>query len=309
MDEARKKGRVSLSFLFGYGMISHMREGERMKEPFVRDEQKPLMHLQEWEERFPGLAAGFTIRTGGASGQPYDSFNLGLHVGDEPEQVVANRRQLAAALQMPFDAWTCADQVHGNQVCQVMAGGAGRESLHDVIAAKDGLYTMETDILLTTFYADCVPLYFLAPESGAIGLAHAGWKGTVQRIAEEMVQAITERTGTKPNQLLTAIGPSIGGCCYEVDERIMEQVRDKIRDWESAVRPAEQEDRWMLDLRRLNRLVLLEAGVEASHILMTDWCTSCRTDLFFSHRKEAREKGTTGRMASYIGWRQGKGVE
>lgn len=275
-----------------------------MKEPFIRDEEKPLMHLLDWEEQFPGLVAGFTIRTGGASGQPYDSFNLGLHVGDEPEQVVANRRQLAAALHMPFDAWTCADQVHGSQVCQVMAGGAGKESLQDVIAATDGLYTTEPNILLTSFYADCVPLYFLAPDTGAIGLAHAGWKGTVQRIAEEMVQAITERTKTRPEQLLVALGPSIGGCCYEVDERIMEQVRTSVKEWESAVTPAQKDGNYMLDLRKLNRLVLLEAGIEESHILMTDWCTSCRTDLFFSHRKEAKEKGSTGRMASYIGWRQ-----
>jgi polyphenol oxidase len=274
-----------------------------MREPFVRLEEKPFLQLLEWEQSHPGLVAGFTIRTGGESESPYESFNMGLHVGDDPDRVVANRRKLAGQLEMPFEEWTCADQVHGHQVCQVTASGAGRESLHDVIPATDGLFTAEKKVLLTSFYADCVPLFFLDPTSGAIGLAHAGWKGTVQRIAEEMVTSLSRSYNTQPENLLVAIGPSIGSCCYEVDERIMEHVRASVRDWETTVVPATKEGHYMIDLRSLNQLILQEAGVNPAHILSTDWCTSCRTDLFFSHRKEAGVKGTTGRMASYIGWK------
>lgn len=277
-----------------------------MREPFVMAEDRPFLRLQDWEQRFPGLVAGFTIRTGGVSEQPYGSFNMGLHVGDDPAHVVANRQRLARQLAFPFEAWTCADQVHGNRVCQVMAGGAGRESLEDVIAATDGLFTEKEGILLASFYADCVPLFFLDPASGAIGLAHAGWKGTVGRIAEEMVKALEQQYGAKPEQLLVAIGPSIGGCCYEVDERIMQQVRSSAGDWEKCVAPSDN-GRYMLDLRMLNTCILREAGVSAAQIASTDWCTSCRTDLFFSHRKEAGRAGTTGRMASFIGWKIRKG--
>ncbi|MFD2371082.1 peptidoglycan editing factor PgeF [Brevibacillus sp. GCM10020057] len=278
-----------------------------MREPFVMAQDRPFLHLQDWEHRFPGLVAGFTIRTGGVSEQPYESFNMGLHVGDDPAHVVVNRRMLAQHLQFPFEAWTCADQVHGNRVCQVTAGGAGRESLGDVIAATDGLFTEKEGILLASFYADCVPLFFLDPASGAIGLAHAGWKGTVARIAEEMVKALEQQSKAKREQLLAAIGPSIGGCCYEVDERIMEQVQTSARDWEQCVAPSGN-GRYMLDLRKLNTLILLEAGISPDHIESTDWCTSCRTDLFFSHRKEAGAAGTTGRMASFIGWKTRKGA-
>ncbi|MCC8437155.1 peptidoglycan editing factor PgeF [Brevibacillus sp. M2.1A] len=274
-----------------------------MREPFVRVEDKSILSLTEWEHQFPGLVAGFTIRSGGESEQPYGSFNMGLHVGDESANVVANRRKLAEQVGMSFSAWTCADQVHGNQVCQVTAGGAGKESLEDVISATDGLFTLEKGVMLTSFYADCVPLYFLAPQSGAIGLAHAGWKGTVGRIAEEMVKAMTKHYQAKPEDILVAIGPSIGGCCYEVDERIMTQVRTCAGNWEKAV-ISTTGDRYMLDLRQLNTAILLEAGISSWNILATNWCTSCRTDLFFSHRKEAGIQGTTGRMASYIGWKE-----
>ncbi|MGN7470015.1 peptidoglycan editing factor PgeF [Brevibacillus sp. SAFN-007a] len=277
-----------------------------MREPFVWEEEASIMTLTDWEAHFPGLVAGFTVRLGGESEEPYGSFNLGLHVGDDPEHVVANRKKLAEQVGMPFEAWTCADQVHGNRVCQVTAKGAGKDSLEDVIAGTDGLFTREKGVLLTSFYADCVPLYFLDPASEAIGLAHAGWKGTVGRIAEEMVKALQTHYQAQPGDIRVAIGPSIGGCCYEVDERIMAQVRTSTPNWEPAVSPSAA-GTYMLDLRRLNREILLEAGISRANMLVTDWCTSCRTDLFFSHRKEAGPGKMTGRMASYIGWKETEG--
>ncbi|TGV09491.1 peptidoglycan editing factor PgeF, partial [Mesorhizobium sp. M00.F.Ca.ET.186.01.1.1] len=162
-------------------------------------------------------------------------------------------------------------------------------------------------VLLTSFYADCVPLFFLDPATGAIGLAHAGWKGTVGRIAEEMVKSLQAHCGAQPADIRVAIGPSIGGCCYEVDERIMTQVRTSAQNWETAVTASAAAEKYMLDLRQLNTEILLEAGIAKQHLLVTDWCTSCRTDLFFSHRKEAGAAGTTGRMASYIGWKETEG--
>ncbi|EJL42416.1 MULTISPECIES: peptidoglycan editing factor PgeF [Brevibacillus] len=277
-----------------------------MREPFVLEGEKSILALADWQAHFPGLVAGFTVRLGGESEEPYGSFNMGLHVGDDPAHVIANRKKLAEQVGMPFEAWTCADQVHGNRVCQVTAGGAGKESLGDVIAATDGLFTQQKGVLLTSFYADCVPLYFLDPASGAIGLAHAGWKGTVGRIAEEMVKALQTHYKAKPGDIRVAIGPSIGGCCYEVDERIMTQVRTSAENWKTAV-SASTEGKYMLDLRQLNTEILREAGISRANMLVTDWCTSCRTDLFFSHRKEAGPGKMTGRMASYIGWKETEG--
>lgn len=165
-----------------------------MREPFGLEEDKSVLTLTDWEKHFPGLVAGFTVRLGGESEQPYGSFNMGLHVGDEASRVVANRKKLAEQVGMPFDAWTCADQVHGNRVCQVSAGGAGKESLDDVIAATDGLFTREKGVLLTSFYADCVPLFFWTRQQGRlVWLTQAGraqwdvlprkWSSRCKRIA------------------------------------------------------------------------------------------------------------------------------
>ncbi|MBO8162278.1 MAG: peptidoglycan editing factor PgeF [Brevibacillus sp.] len=271
-------------------------------EAFLRDEHSQTLHLNEWEKRFSGLAAGFTMRGGGHSDPPYDSLNLGLHVGDDPVRVRQNRQVLASRLGFPFDAWTCGEQLHGTAVRRVTSTqrGAGRDLLDTAIPAADGLYTDEPGVLLISYYADCVPIYFLDPRSGAVGLAHAGWKGTVGRIAVVMLEELTKSFGTSPDQLLVAIGPAIRACCYEVDERVMERVRGITSGWEESVMPG-NEGRYMLDLPQLNVQMLTDCGVLAEHISRSGYCTACRTDLFFSHR---RDGGKTGRMASYIGWRE-----
>ncbi len=270
-------------------------------EPFVHADTTPALRLHEWEERYPGLVAGFSLRTGGCSQPPYASLNLGLHVGDDPQAVIVNRRRLAQRLGMPFSGWTCAEQVHGTAVCQVTdeRRGAGRTDAAEAIAATDGLHTNLPGVLLTSFYADCVPLFFLDPEAKAIGLAHAGWKGTVGRISVEMIRAFAAAYNSKPDQVYVAIGPSIGGCCYEVDEPVISRVRSSTANWQQAV-VAKENGRYLLDLPLLNQLILEEAGVPSGRIARTAWCTCCRTDLFFSYRKEA---GKTGRMASFIGWK------
>ncbi|MGO0062051.1 peptidoglycan editing factor PgeF [Brevibacillus fluminis] len=258
------------------------------------------LQLAPWEARFPSLQAGFTIRTGGSSKEPFGSFNMGLHVGDDPQAVISNRQTLCDELGFSFARFSCAEQIHGNKVMRITAAeaGAGREAFEESIAKTDGIYTDENGILLTSFYADCVPLYFIDPASRAIGLAHAGWRGTVGRISEEMIRAFARDFGSKPEEILTAIGPSIGGCCYELDDFVIDQVKQSSDRWQTCVTNAGP-GKYMLDLKVLNQLIMEEAGIRPEHILRTDWCTSCRPDLFFSYRKEA---GKTGRMASYIGW-------
>lgn len=266
---------------------------------FVLSESTHTMRIGTWEHSVPGLVAGFTLRTGGTSGKPYASQNMGLHVGDDPARVTENRRQLCERIGMPFDSWTCGDQVHGNKVQRIVGAqaGAGKERQDDCIQGTDGLHTNEPGILLTSFYADCVPLFFLDAQSRAIGLAHAGWKGTVARIAKEMIDAFAQHYGSKAEELQVAIGPAIGGCCYEVDERIIEQVMKTASGWQECVN-ALSNGKYLLDLAELNRRVLTESGVPAANIASSSWCTSCHPELFFSHRKEG---GKTGRMASFIG--------
>ncbi|WP_088547412.1 peptidoglycan editing factor PgeF [Paenibacillus aquistagni] len=283
-------------------------------EPFVRTELQAdkgsnitALELKHWMKKIPNLSAGFTTRIGGASKPPYDCMNMALHVADEQEAVVHNRKQLSQAVGFPFESYTCAEQVHGKQVHIVTASEAGKGRLEreDAIQNADALVTNEEGLLLQSYYADCVPLLFVDPVRKVIGLAHAGWKGTVLGIAVETVQCMKERFDSDPKDILAAIGPSIGSCCYEVDERVINPVKELLAGMEiedKGILKAASQGRAMLDLREINRQLLIKAGILTSHIECTTWCTSCHSDLFFSHR---RDGGKTGRMASWIGWKKG----
>ncbi|MFB9325411.1 peptidoglycan editing factor PgeF [Paenibacillus aurantiacus] len=286
-------------------------------EPFVSTnaaKSPSLFLLPSWMGRDDRLTVGFSSRLGGVSASPWSGLNLGLHVGDRPEDVVRNRELLAEALGWPFEAWTCAEQVHGSRVRRVTAEdrGRGRDSRESAIADTDALMTNEKDVLLASFYADCVPLYFWDPRQEAVALAHAGWKGTVAAIAARTVEAMNEAYGSQPADIRAAIGPSIGGCCYEVDENVLRHVRLLLDGTESlGMAQAGGESpiiiptspgRARIDLKEINRQIMIKAGILPTHIEITQWCTGCRTDLFFSHRTE---RGQTGRMASWIGLGRG----
>ncbi|KOP64155.1 multicopper polyphenol oxidase [Bacillus sp. FJAT-18019] len=283
-------------------------------EPFVKQDEHTasLFVLEKWGKAPGGtlLTAGFTGRKGGVSLAPYDSLNLAFHVGDRPEDIVENRRRTAAAIGFSLDDWTCGEQVHGVRIGVVREGDRGRGSLDRASAFQDtdGLITNVPGVLLTSFYADCVPLYFWDPVTGAVGLAHAGWKGTLGGIAEEIVRSMAAEYGSQPQHIHAAIGPSIGECCYEVDDRVMDHVRNSgngllISDevTKSALYLDKGDGKYMLNLKEINRDIMIKAGILTEHIECTSWCTSCNHDLFFSYRKDG---GTTGRMASWIGMRK-----
>ncbi|XID95312.1 peptidoglycan editing factor PgeF [Paenibacillaceae bacterium WGS1546] len=268
-------------------------------EPFqlgeAADGQDALFLLRNWCEE-DGVTAGFTTRRAG---------NAALHVGDDPDEVVRNREKVAERVGWKFDSFTCAEQVHGTNVRVVSSAdaGRGRDSRGSAFQDADALVTNESGVLLAMFFADCVPLYFYDPVSGSMGLAHAGWKGTVSGIAEIAIEKMRAAFGIDPANLRAAIGPSIGVCCYEVDETVLRHVRSlgeklALPEAEGFVSPANKEGRARLDLKHLNRQLMIKAGIMPSRIELSSWCTSCRTDLMFSHRKE---KGNTGRMMSWLG--------
>lgn len=314
---------------------------EAMEEPFAMDaetaeaaETAPaLLALRPWRV-FAGLDAGFTTRCGGVSREPWDSLNTALHVGDDPADVIRNRQRIAKCLGWPFEAWTCAEQVHGDRVWRVTAAdrGKGRWRREDAVAEADALITDVPGVLLVMYYADCVPLYFYDPDTPAIGLAHAGWKGTALDIAGKTVRAMAEAFGSRPERMYAAIGPSIGPCCYEVDEPVLDRLlplAERLREAGDGGRGADGADgaddadratgqptgkatgaddtalvrpthagHAAVNLKEFNRRLMMKAGILPSRIEISTWCTGCRTGLFFSHR---RDKGKTGRMAAWLG--------
>lgn len=266
--------------------------------------QIPYFSLARWEKEFTHLVVGFSARN---RGEDLNQRNYAFHVGDQPDKVIENRILLLQQVGMPLESWTCGEQVHGTDLQLVTSGDGGKGSLarDTAFSDTDGLITNEENILLASFYADCVPLYFYSPSLDLIGVAHAGWKGTVQGIASKMVGKFKE-LGADPKTLHVAIGPSIGVCCYEVDERVMNAVAQALMERKSLeeVSTPTKPGRWQLDLRKTNVKLLEKVGVMEKNILVTHWCTSCDQDYFYSHR---RDQGRTGRMVAFIG-KKGRGA-
>ncbi|GGH74579.1 YfiH family protein [Pullulanibacillus pueri] len=246
------------------------------------------------------IKVGISLRNGGYSVGDYASLNMGYHVGDDAKMVTANRKLLGESIKFPAERWVTGEQVHGHLILRVSkdSAGMGALDLDSVVKACDGLYTTEKDLLLTACFADCVPLFFYCNRVPVVGIAHAGWRGTVGEIGRKMVEEWAKQFNILPQEVNVVIGPSIGPCCYEVDDFVMQQVKAlsyiKIDD----VATQKREHRYQLDLKKLNKGILKASGVAEENIHMTQYCTSCRTDLFYSHRKE---NGKTGRMLGYIG--------
>lgn len=272
-------------------------------EPFQIKNNESTLHLIPWENRWPDVAVGFSTRKGGKSPAPYTGLNCGLHVGDEMEWVIENRTKLACVAGFPFDVWTCAEQIHGNsvRVIEHVDVGAGRFAHEEAIKGVDGLLTDKPGVFLTSLYADCVPVFFFSPRQKVIGIAHAGWKGTVSLIVEEMLGKMKEGWGILPREVYATIGPSIHDCCYEVNSLVIDRIREVLGDEARKVLAPVNHEKAMLNLQETNRILLEKAGVLPSHIEVSQLCTGCQRDLFFSHRKEG---GKTGRMAAFIGLKE-----
>ncbi|TCS94615.1 peptidoglycan editing factor PgeF [Hazenella coriacea] len=270
-------------------------------EPFKYRDTSPIpcFFLERWEKEFPHLVVGFSARR---KDEDLNQRNYAFHVGDRPDMVVENRKQLLDQVGMSIESWTCGEQVHGIDLQLVTSTdrGKGNFTRDTAFSDTDGLITKEENVLLASYYADCVPLYFYSPDLDLIGVAHAGWKGTVQGMAVRMVRKL-EELGADPKTLHVAIGPSIDQCCYEVDERVMNAVHQALPDDIQAhqeVLISTKQGKWQLDLRKTNVKLLQRVGVLERNILVTTWCTSCDQDYFYSHR---RDQGRTGRMVAFIG--------
>ncbi len=244
-----------------------------------------------------GVGHGFTCRIGGESDLAAGGLDMALHVGDNPEKVVRNRQKAASAMGFVLARTVTCAQVHGTVLARVTEAEAGRGALElgTTLPDTDGLLTDCKDLPLMLFYADCTPVLLVDTQSSAVAVLHAGWRGSVGRIAQKGVKAMHDWYGTRPEAIVAGIGPSIGPCCYEVDEKVREQARG----FEGCFAP-HGTGHYMLDLWELNRRQLVEAGVKPENINVAEICTCCHNEEYFSYR---REKGKTGRLAAIL-WRK-----
>lgn len=253
-----------------------------------------VRYLQFKNLQCEGLLHGYTLRQGGVSAAPYVSLNMGLHVGDDAQAVQANRQLVAKALAYEASLVVVGEQVHGTSIVHVTPDMAGRghQGQADAVAATDGLICTEPEIVLMAHAADCTLLFFYDPVVRCLGLAHAGWRGAVAGMGPLMVEALT-KLGCRPENLRVALAPTIGPCCYQVGEKVVEQVPQY---WQAKV-VRQAAGAYYFDLPEFQRLQLKSAGIKEENLVKSSYCTACYPDLFYSYRVAG---GQTGRMAGVI---------
>ena len=244
-----------------------------------------------------------TMRSGGVSEGELGSMNLSFTRGDRKENVEENFRRAAALLGCGPEDIVCSEQTHMVHIRHVTAEDKGKGVTRPKdYRSVDGLITDEPGVALAVFYADCVPLLFLDPVRRAVGLAHSGWRGTAQGMGARMAEAMEKAFGSRPEDLLAGIGPSICRDCYEVSEDVAEAFRmlfsgegfRKVPIGTEQVLYEKGDGKYQLDLWKANEAVLLSAGIRPEHISMTDVCTCCNPELLFSHRASGGRRGNLG---------------
>jgi polyphenol oxidase len=260
----------------------------------------------------PWLVHGFSTRAGGVSSLDGQSvLNLSFTDWDKRDNVLENRRRFQHALGARDFELVALKQIHSDVVRAIETKPG--EPYHG-----DALVSNSPGLLLAVQTADCVPILLADPEKRAVAAVHAGWRGTLARIVQKTVGQMQMRFGTKPRDLVAALGPAIGGCCYEVGTELVTRFASQFPDageWFDEPRTGEEPNplQWMnmmppghqpapakvrLDLRKANRAQLLESGLPAENIETSQFCTACRGDLFFSYRKQGP---VSGRLLSVIG--------
>lgn len=242
------------------------------------------------------IVHGFSTRLGGVSQGIYSSMNLSFTRGDEESCVRENYNRIAAAMGVQAEDIVTSDQTHTCNVRKVTEEDRGKgitcpRDYTDI----DGMITEVPGLVLATFYADCVPLYFADPVHRAVGLSHSGWRGTVQKIGAVTIKKMAEEYGSDPSDMKVAIGPSICQDCYEVSLDVIEEFKNVFdqKHWENLFY-AKENGKYQLNLWEANRIIFMETGIPEENISMSNICTCCNPEFLFSHRASHGKRGNLG---------------
>lgn len=249
--------------------------------------------------KYDEIVHGVFSRHGGVSGAPFGSLNTSFAVGDDRDAVIANRKILCRALDVPYPSLVVTKQVHGTDIAVIEETPRVDDPLdwYGILPSSDAMLTAARNRILLMTFADCVPLLLYDPINHVVGIAHGGWKGTVARIAQHTIEAMARTFNSAPATLVAAIGPAIGPCCYEVKDEVISAVRESFANADDLLKRTPNGS-VHFDLWEANRSQLLEAGIPEPQLEVAATCTACHTDTFFSHRAE---QGKTGRFATLIG--------
>lgn len=251
-----------------------------------------FQNLSEYREIHHFVSA----RTGGFSNPPYDSLNLGFHVGDNPETVLKNRERIALESGIPFSSFTVARQIHGCNVKIITEDlrGRGAYNYETAINSTDAMVTSTPNICLMVLQADCVPVLFFDVKKKVIGVAHAGWRGTVHMVAQNTVKVLQEKFNCSPQDILVGIGPSIGPCCYEIGPETIVQIEKAFHNEKGYINNKTPDGKGYFNLWKANKTQLVQMGIPERNIEVAQICTRCNHTIFFSYRYQNTETGRFG---------------
>lgn len=254
----------------------------------------PLLFFPLLEQA--GIAEhGITTRKGGVSKGIYAELNLSYTRGDDRGAVDENFRRTTVSFHAETEDFVLTDQTHTVNVRKVTRDDRGKGITKERdYRDTDGLITNETGIVLAAFFADCVPLLFADPVQCAVGVSHSGWRGTLARMGRETVYAMKEAYGSRPQDIICAIGPSICQSCYEVSEDVAELFMEEFPEMGNRLCAPSLPGKYQLDLWKANEIVLKEAGILDEHLAVTNICTCCNPKLLFSHRASQGKRGNFG---------------
>jgi purine-nucleoside/S-methyl-5'-thioadenosine phosphorylase / adenosine deaminase len=256
-----------------------------------------------------GFANGFSTRVGGLSPMPENALNLAGFNEDTAENILENRRRFLKLFPSASGQWALAGcwQVHGADVRLInnLSEAKPAEDARGDTIYCDAIVSNAQGLLAGVKTADCVPILIGDPKTGAFAAVHAGWRGTLAEVATKALNRMITEYETKPPEVRIAIGPAAGACCYEVGTDVIDAFTNSFPDQElfRVTRPAHG----CIDLLKANRSRLISAGVDPDKIYLAPFCTMCRTDLFFSYRREKNVQGKVGRLMSVIGRMKAEG--
>lgn len=235
----------------------------------------------------------FSTKKGGVSSGVYEAMNLQFR-DDDRNNVIENYKILCSAVGIDYKNIVFSSQVHDDFIYCAEENDRGKGLLFESdIINKDGLITDKPGVALTTFYADCVPLFFLDPVKKVTALSHSGWKGTVKQIGAKTINKMINDFGCSTDNIIAGIGPSIGVCCFEVDKPVVEEFINKIPFSEEFIyKDSQKNGKYKIDLQNINKTIMINTGLKPENIEMAELCTKCSHELFFSHRVMGAERGS-----------------
>lgn len=240
-------------------------------------------------EKYDDLLHCFTTRRGGVSQGEFESMNIGFSTGDSDENIRRNIEIMAEMLNIDVNDIVKTYQTHTNTIKYVTEEHKGKIFGKSLFKDVDGIYTDKRNIALMSFHADCTPVFFYDPVKKIIGLAHAGWRGTLLNIAGRMVKAFVSDFNSDPKDIKAAIGPSLGSCCFEVDKDVADLFLSENEEFKKYMEI--KVPKYHFNLWEINKYLLMKEGIREEDIEISGICTKCNNDLFFSHRAQGGKRG------------------